>query len=99
MFLTEYWSYYGLVSWRASRSRYTLRYDRMYVDTLRGADFFDSAQNGRAWTVAYFFDVNEHWQLAAEALRVSGSLAQRATLGLPVNATEQQLQLAVRFTF
>jgi hypothetical protein len=98
MFLVEFWAYYALVSQRFGPHRYTARFDRMYTDTERGAEFFTSAQNARAWTLAYQFDLNEHWQFAVEAVRIEGSLSQRAELGIAPYAIERQLQLAVRWT-
>lgn len=97
LFLTKYWSYFGLLSHRAGRSRLTLRYDRMRVDTVRGQELFNSAQDATGWTAAYIFDMDDRWQLAVEFLRISGWLAQRSVLGLPLRATEQQAQLALRF--
>jgi hypothetical protein len=99
MFVVEFWSYYLLASQRFGVHRYTVRYDRLYTDTQRGASIIISAQNAKAWTAAYMYDVDDHWQLAVEALEISGSLAQRARVGLPAEAVERQLQLAVRWTF
>lgn len=74
-------------------------YDRMNTETVRGARFFDSHQDADAWTVACLFSLNDRWQLAAEALRLSGSLRQRAEIGLAARDTERLLQLAARYSF
>jgi hypothetical protein len=92
-------SWFVLLSQQHGPHRYTARYDRMNTETVRGARFFDSHQNAAAWTVAYLFDFDNHWQLAAEAIRLSGSLRQRIEIGLPASATERLLQLAARYTF
>ncbi|HVF15514.1 MAG TPA: hypothetical protein VNA21_01340 [Steroidobacteraceae bacterium] len=99
IFVVEFWSYYLLASQRWGDHRYTVRYDRLYTDTERGARLLRSVQNATAWTAAYLFDLDDHWQFAVEGVRISGSLAQRAAVGAPVQATERQLQLAVRWTF
>lgn len=99
MFLLEYWSYYLLASQRVGAHRYTVRYDRLYTDIERGASFMINGQNAVGWTMAYMYDVDEHWQLAVEALQISGALSQRVRLGLPAEADERQLQLAVRWAF
>lgn len=99
LFLLEYWSYYALASQQRGAHRYTVRYDRLYTDLERGPPGMISEQNAKAWTVAYSYDVDDHWQLAVEALQIDGSLAQRTRVGLPAEATERQLQLAVRWTF
>lgn len=98
LFLAEYWSYFALASRKLGRNRFTVRYDRMRVDTVRGQQLFDSAQDATGWTVAYLFDVNQRWQFAVEALQISGWLRQRAVLGIQPEATEEQLQVAVRLT-
>ena len=98
-FLLEYWAYYLLASQKSGSHRYTLRYDRLYTDLERGAGALRSEQNAIAWTAAYLYDLNDHWQFALEGIRISGSLAQRALVGQPVSAVERQLQLAVRYTF
>jgi len=99
MFVVDYWSWFGLLSRAMGPHRVTVRYDRMVTATTRGRQFFNSEQNAKAWTLAYLFNLNDHWQFAAEALRNEGSLQQRAVAGLPVDVTEDQLQLAVRYTF
>jgi hypothetical protein len=71
----------------------------MNTATVRGAQFFNVRQDADAWTVAYLFDISDHWQFAAEAIQLSGSLRQRAELGLAQSATERLLQLAARYTF
>lgn len=91
LFQAEYWSYFGLGSCKIGRNRFTVRYDRMRVDTVRGWALFDSAQDATGWTVAYMFDVDERWQLAIEGMRISGWLAQRALRGLDPQATEEQV--------
>lgn len=98
LFLLEFWSYYVLASQRHGAHRYTLRFDRLYTDTERGAELFYSAQNARAWTLAYQFDLDAHWQLALEAVRIEGTLAQRILHGAAPHATERQVQVAVRWT-
>jgi hypothetical protein len=71
----------------------------METETVRNARFFDSNQDADAWTAAYLFDLNDHCQLAAEAIQLSGSLRQRAEVGLPASATERLLQLAFRYKY
>jgi hypothetical protein len=97
--IVDFDAWFVLVSQQRGRHRYTARYDRMSTETVRGARFFDSHQDASAWTAAYLFDFNDHWQLAAEAIRLSGSLRQRAEIGLPASATERLLQFAARYSF
>jgi hypothetical protein len=98
-FMLHYWSYYSLLSYAQKGHRVTARFDRMQTKTVRGEYYYDSAQDARAWTLAYLFDLNQHWQFGAEALRFSGTLAQRALLGESEYQVERQLQVSVRYTF
>ena len=98
-FITDYDSYFALLSHARGRHRVTLRYDDLYTETTRGAEFFNSAQEVDGWTLAYLFDYDEHWQLALEGLRLDGRLEQRSNLGLDPELREETLQLAIRYTF
>jgi hypothetical protein len=71
----------------------------MATYTVRGEQYFEGEQNAHAWTAAYLFDVNAHWQIAAEVIRITGTLEQRTYLAQPTDATETQAQLAARFVF
>lgn len=97
--IAEYWSWFGLLSYRSGNHRFTARHDRMATYTIRGEQYFEGEQDAHAWTAAYLFDVNAHWQIAAEVIRITGTLEQRTYLGQPVDAKEIQAQLAVRFMF
>lgn len=97
--IIDYWSDFALIAKTFGRQQVSLRHDRMYVETVRGAAFFDSWQDGHAWTLAYFLDLNDSWQIVAEALRNDSRLRQRRLAGLPTTAVEDSVQLAVRYTF
>lgn len=97
--IADFESWFLLLSQKHGPHRYTARYDRMNTETVRGARYFDSHQDADAWTAAYLFDFTDHWQFAAEAIQLSGTLRQRAGLGLPASATERLLQIAARYTF
>lgn len=99
MLIADFWSYFGLASYSSGRHRITLRYDRMYVESTRGAQFFNSEQDADAWTAAYMYNHGEHWLIGIEGLRIDGYLEQRELAGLPAAAVEQQLQVAVRYSF
>jgi hypothetical protein len=98
-FITDYDSYFALLSYARARHRVTVRYDDLLTATPRGAEFFNSAQDVDGWTLAYLFDYDEHWQLGIEGLRLEGRLEQRAYLGLDPKLREETLQLAIRYTF
>lgn len=97
--IVDFWSDFVLASKAFGRQRFSVRYDRMYLETVRGAAFFDAWQDGHAWTLAYFLDLNERWQVVAEALRNDSRLRQRRLSGLPVAAVEDSVQIAIRYGF
>ncbi len=97
--ILDYEADFLLVSKTYGRQRWSARYDRFYTETVRGAAFFDSWQDGHAWTLAWFFDLNDQWQFVGEALRNDSQLRQRRLVGLPTAAVEDSLQVAIRYTF
>jgi hypothetical protein len=87
---------FALVSRQIHNHRLSIRYDSFAVDS-ESTDVGGS-QQGHAWTAAYVFEPNTHWQFTLEWLRVTSDTANRASdLGLPRLATETQVQAAVRF--
>jgi hypothetical protein len=99
LIIVDYDSYFALVSRAFGAHRLTLRFDDLATDTSRGAEFFNNYQDAEAWTLAYLFDLDAHWQLAAEALQIRGELEQRGLIGLDPEFRERTLQLAVRYAF
>jgi hypothetical protein len=97
--ILDFNSYFGLLSRELGKHRLSVRYDDFYTETVRGSDYFDSYQQGQAWTFAYTYTRDDHWQLVAEALRVSSKLEQRNLVGAPEDSIERTLQLALRYTF
>ena len=92
-------SWYALTSVEFARDRLTLRYDRF--STLQSTGFYGPAddETGHALTLALMHRLAEHWELAAEWLRVHSSFPPRNALGGAATTTDTQLQLAVRFRF
>jgi hypothetical protein len=86
---------FALLSKRFGRSTLSARYDRFAVRT--NAPEVYGAQDGHAWTAAYLFDLDAHWRLALECVRVVSSSANRQEHGGPPLATETQWQLSVRY--
>ena len=87
---------FALVSRQMRNHRLSVRYDSFVVnsETTNGS----GAQQGHAWTAAYVFEPDNHWRFSLEWLRVTSDTANRALeLGLPRDAVETQVQLAVRF--
>lgn len=99
MLIAKFWSYFALASYSTGPHRFTLRFDRMYVESTRGAQYFDSEQDAHAWTAAYLYRHDEHWMIGVEGLQIDGTLGQRRVQGLPAAAVERQWQVALRYSF
>lgn len=99
MLILDYWSYFALASQAFDVHRVSVRFDRMFTKSVRGADIFPSGQTAHAWTFAYLCDLNSNWQVGAEAVRLRGTVHQRALLGVPATATERIVQLALRYSW
>jgi hypothetical protein len=97
--IAEFRSWFLLASVKLERHRMSVRHEEMRVDSVRGEQWFDSDQTARAWTVAYMYDRDAHWQFGAEVLRINGRVAQRSSYALSPQADERQLQLTLRYQF
>jgi hypothetical protein len=88
-------SEYALLSKRFGRHTLSARYDWFDVHSINY--FGHGAQSGHAWTAAYVFQANAHWRITLEWLQVVSSNYTREELGGPLQLTETQLQLAIRY--
>ena len=99
MFIADFWSWFALASHTRGKHTFTARHDRMWIYSTRGMQYFESEQDADAWTFSYLYNRDEHWMIGMEALRIDGVLEQRELWGLPAAAVEQQVQVAIRYTF
>ena len=89
-------SVYGLIARRFGRHTLAARYDYFCVDAHSIVE--DGTQSGHAVTLAYAFQMDAHWRVSLEWLRVSSDSYDRADLsGASPYATENQLQLSLRY--
>ncbi len=93
----EFDSWFALASKHIGAHRVSLRFDDFGTRQKAGAGF-RNWDDGYAWTLAWLYDVNPRWQVALESLWIDSKLTGRVQLGEPVNASERQVQLAVRYT-
>lgn len=99
LLIMDYKAYFALITRSFGKHRLTARFDDFHADMSRGWQIFDGFQDGTAQTLSYTYAYSEHWQGVAEAMRIDSQLWQRATAGLPQQAVEKTLQLALRYTF
>jgi hypothetical protein len=91
---------HGMASLRAGRHRLSVRYDDFYVEDEDEFHVEDpNHESGRAWTAAYSLRTGDAHRLALEWLRVDSARDVRASMGLPVEAQETQLQASFRVRF
>lgn len=96
----EKWYYdsaFVLVSKASGPHRFSLRHDWFDNDHVETSWPPGGTESGDAWTAGYTFDYGEHWRFAIEALRIDGTTTDRAAIGEPPHATEDQLQVQVRY--
>ncbi|HEV2701111.1 MAG TPA: hypothetical protein VGV09_05750 [Steroidobacteraceae bacterium] len=87
---------YVLVSRRAGRNTFSVRYDDFQVAAQQA--FALGNEGGHAVTLAYRFEPNAQWRFTLEGVRARGFQANRAMfLGLDPFVTQSNVQLAVRY--
>jgi len=77
--------------------RISARYDRFRTQQQHGYGIPAYDDDGNAATIAYLCDLGEHWQVAAEWLRIRSTFGEREELGLPPTINETQTQLVLRY--
>lgn len=90
---------FALASFAWGPSRISVRYDRFRTRQRQGFEIPNYDDTGHAASVAWLRDLGEHWQLAAEWLRIRSTFDEREELGLPATIDETQTQLVLRYFF
>jgi hypothetical protein len=98
VFEWEYDAAFLLASYEVGPHRLTLRRDWFSMQQTAGMRPFNS-DSGSAWTLAYLYEFDAHWSVAAEAMQIRSTLAARSDFGLAPFERGRNLQLAVRFAF
>ena len=82
-----------------NRQRLTSRYDDFGTHQGSGFNGPPSDQAGHSWTLAWSYNMANHWQFVAEWIRVDSSFPPRLSVGEPLSRTDTQVQAAVRYRF
>ena len=90
---------FALASYEWGRQRLTGRYDEFHTHQLSGFYGLPRNQDGHAWTIAWTYELGDHWQFVGEWLRVVSSFPPRLALDESAMQTQTQLQLAARYHF
>jgi len=98
-FRMTYHAAFGLASYDWGPDRLTLRFDDFGTHQTSDPDGPPANETGHAWTAAWSHDLGEHWQVAAEWIRVWSRFPSRASYNVPPGLLETQAQIAVRYRF
>ena len=95
----EFESAYLMLTKKLGDHRLSVRYD-----TFEGYSYDDipgdsSDEEGNAWTVSYRHRFGDRIQVAAEWVRIRNDRMAHMYYGLPVDSTEEQLQLTLMLRF
>ena len=84
-----------LVAREFGRHRFAARYDdfKVWMPSMPAGDEY-----GHAWTVGWTWKLQKHLELSTEWLQINSDVGHRAALGLPTDAREHSLQMAVRMS-
>ena len=88
-----------LASLAWNKQRLTARYDDFGTHQASGYYSPPVNQAGHSVTVAWSYDLPDHWQVVAEWIRVTSSFPPRAAIGEPLASTDTQVQAALRYRF
>lgn len=91
----EFWSAYGLVSKEWGRHRVSFR----FVTSTENPVLDNTNEHGSALTLAYNFRPTANTRITFEALHVDSTRPERAKIGLPVHAVENQFMASFRLFF
>jgi hypothetical protein len=77
------------------RHRVSIRYDDFEITEADRVPLDENAEDGDAWTLAYRYQFNDTFSVAAEWLQIHSERPAWAYNDLAVSQTETQLQLSV----
>jgi hypothetical protein len=94
----KYDSTFVLLSKAFGRHRVSARADWFDVNQVESPWFSFSRESGDALAIGYGYEHNQHWNFAVEWMEIDSDMSDRTDIGEPVNATESQLQLQLRYS-
>jgi hypothetical protein len=88
-----------LLSEKRGRNRWTARYELFGTEDQDRSAAEDNHESGRAWTLAWMFDVTQHLRAAAEYTQVTGDRAAAQQYGFDPSTTGRSVTLEARWRF
>jgi hypothetical protein len=98
-FQMSYRTGFALASYEWRAQRFTARLDEFRTRQLTGYYGPPADENGHAATLGWSYGLGDHWQVAAEWLRVWSTFPPRVLYGVPASIPATQYQIAVRYRF
>ncbi len=95
----EYNSMYLMVTKAFDRHRLSVRYDKFEVTENDQTPQDNNAEDGNAWTLAYFYDYSDWVTFGAESLIIKTNRFSWQYYGLGPTRTEKQIQLTAQLRF
>ncbi len=95
----EFDSMYLMLTKAFDRHRLSVRYDKFEVTDNDQTLQDDNAEDGNAWTLAYFYDYSDKVSFGAESLSIKTDRFGWTNYGLDPTRTEKQFQLTARLRF
>ena len=95
----EYNSLYLMVTKAFDRHRLSVRYDKFEVTENDQTPQDNNAEDGNAWTLAYFYDFSDKLSFGAESLSIKTDRFSWQYYGLDPTRTEKQLQVTAQLRF
>lgn len=94
----RYYTWYALVSQPVGRNRFSARFDVFQTaDRDRGRE--TNSENGRAWTLTWFYDLRDSTRLGVEFASVVGHRLAAAESGFDPNTDARTLVAELRYRF
>jgi hypothetical protein len=90
---------YVLLSRKVSRMRYSARFDTFATDDRDHSIAETNTEHGRSWTLAAFYEANEHLRTGLELVNVTGGRRAAEESGVDPNMDARTLMAEVRYRF
>ncbi len=95
----EYNSMYLMVNKAYDRHRLSVRYDKFEVTENDQTPQDNNAEDGDAWTIAYFYDYSDRISIGVESLTIKTDRFSWQYYGLDPIQTEEQIQITAQLRF
>lgn len=95
----SYYAGYVLLSRKEGRMRYSARFDKFATDDRDHSIAETNTEHGRSWTLAVFYEPNEHLRTGLELVNVTGARLAAEQSGFDPNMDARTLMAEMRYRF